>query len=75
MSSFLAALGGESMEDVMAVGSSEKIVADLEPESRHKGKVVSVHRDNVFLEIAGHHQGIAPSRILRRRPSRARCSI
>ncbi len=57
---FLAALGGESMEDVMAVGSPETIVAELEPESRHKGKVISVHRDNVFLEIAGHHQGIAP---------------
>ena len=36
------------------------------PSLRHKGKVVAVHRDNVFVEIGGRQQGIVSLRNLRR---------
>jgi len=53
---YMAALGGESLEEIITTRSVGN-VAELEPESRHKAKVVTVHRDNVFVEIAGQHQG------------------
>jgi small subunit ribosomal protein S1 len=57
---YMEALGGQPLEEIIAVEGAQ-LVAELEPESRHKGKVVSVHRDNVFVEI-GHQQGIVPLR-------------
>ena len=56
---YMAALGGEPLEAIIA-GGTTNIVAELEPESRHKGKVISVHRDNVFMEIGGRQQGLLP---------------
>jgi len=56
---YLEALGGQSLEEII---SSEKgaAVTELEPDSRHRAKVIGVHRDNVFVEIAGHQQGVVP---------------
>jgi small subunit ribosomal protein S1 len=56
-SEFMEALGGEPLDELMAGGASE-VAAELEPESRVKGKVVSTHRDNVFVELAGRQQGV-----------------
>jgi small subunit ribosomal protein S1 len=53
---YLEALGGTSLDEMLAKESGAA-VAELEPESRHKAKVVSVHRDNVFVEI-GRAQGL-----------------
>jgi small subunit ribosomal protein S1 len=58
---YMAALGGESLEDIITTRSAGTI-AELEPESRHRAKVLTVHRDNVFVEIAGQHQGSLPLR-------------
>ncbi len=63
---YLAAVGGESLDDILA-GTATEAAADLEPESRHKAKVVAVHRDNVFVEI-GLQQGILPLRNLAEPP-------
>ena len=55
---FLEALGSESLDEIIAGGTPVEIVAELEPESRHKGKVVSIHREDVFVEIGGRQQGL-----------------
>ena len=35
---------------------------ELEPESRQRGKVLQVHRDDVFLELPGRNQGVVSLR-------------
>jgi small subunit ribosomal protein S1 len=64
---YMAALGGEPLEEIIAEGAAE-VVVELEPESRYKGKVVAVHRDNVFVEIGGRQQGLLPLRNLAEPP-------
>lgn len=59
---FLEALGGQSLEDIISTGGAEEVLAELEPESRHKGKVIQIHRDSVFVEIGGRQQGLLPLR-------------
>jgi predicted RNA-binding protein with RPS1 domain len=54
---YMEALGGQPLEEIIASQPTE-VAPELEPESRHKAKVVSVHRDNVFVELGGHQQGI-----------------
>ena len=54
---YMEALGGQPLEEIIADQPTE-VAPELEPESRHKAKVVSVHRDNVFVELGGHQQGI-----------------
>ncbi|HEV3137161.1 MAG TPA: hypothetical protein VGZ26_04640, partial [Pirellulales bacterium] len=41
---FMEALGGESLDEIIAQGTPDTVVVELEPESRHKGKVIQVHR-------------------------------
>lgn len=53
----MEALGGQPLEEIIASQTTE-VAPELEAESRHKAKVVSVHRDNVFVELGGHQQGI-----------------
>ncbi len=57
---FLEALGSESLDEIIASGTPSTVVTELEPESRHKGKVISIHRDSVFVEIGGRQQGLLP---------------
>lgn len=59
----MAAMGGESVEEIIAGGSPTEVVAELEPESRHQGKVISIHRDNVFVDIGVPQQGLLPLKI------------
>ena len=54
---YLEALGGQSLEEIIA-SEKKEVAAELEPDSRHKGKVIAVHRDNVFLDIGGRQQGV-----------------
>lgn len=56
---YLEALGDQSIEDVIA-GQSAVQTVELEPESRQQAKVIAVHRDDVFVEIGGHQQGVVP---------------
>ena len=56
-----AALGDESLDDLMSGSSAGSVpVADLEPDARVSGRVVSVHQDNVFLDLGGRNQGVLP---------------
>ena len=55
---YLEALGGQSIDDIIDAEAGAA-TAELEPESRHQGKVISVHREDVFVEI-GRQQGMVP---------------
>ncbi len=56
---YMEALGGQPLEEIIS-GEGTDVIAELEPESRHKGNVISIHRDNVFVEIGGRQQGLLP---------------
>src|SRR5436189_117258 len=57
-----AALGEGSLEDLIA--SDSEAAADstagepLEVESRHKGTVLRIFRDSVFIDLGGRNQGV-----------------
>jgi small subunit ribosomal protein S1 len=51
------ALGGQSLDELMFVGDAVSRQTLLEPESRHRGRVVAVRRDDVFVELGGREQG------------------
>lgn len=51
------ALGDVSMEDVINPSVAAP-AADLEPETRCRGRVASVHRDDVFVDLGGRNQGV-----------------
>jgi small subunit ribosomal protein S1 len=63
------ALGGMSLDDVIAGKTSNSPTAkELEPEARITGKVLSIHRDNLFVEITGQHQGVLSLRLFETPP-------
>lgn len=57
-----AALGDQSVEDLIAAetGAASGGIAGepLEIESRHKGKVLRIFRDSVFIDLGGRNQGV-----------------
>jgi len=57
-----AALGGDSLEDLLEDKSTDDSKTPLENESRRKARVISVHREDVFVELGGRDQGIVPLR-------------
>ncbi len=59
---FEEAIGGASIEDLLAEHDALTPKPALELESRQKGRVVHVHRDDVFVELGGREQGIVPLR-------------
>jgi small subunit ribosomal protein S1 len=63
------ALGGMSLEDVISGQTSNSPTAkELEPEARVTGKVHSIHRDNLFVELAGQYQGVVSLRMFETPP-------
>jgi small subunit ribosomal protein S1 len=54
------ALGGMSLDEVLDPGATEGAAAtgELQPESRVRGRVASVHRDNVFVDLGCRNQGL-----------------
>ena len=58
---FEEALGDASLEDLIDGGQAALgDQAQLEPRSRHQGKVVAVRREDVFIELGGREQGYVP---------------
>ena len=54
-------LGGMSMDELLAGGEVAIQQGEtLEPESRQRGRVVGIRRDDVFLELGGREQGCIP---------------
>ncbi|MGO9112659.1 MAG: 30S ribosomal protein S1 [Thermoguttaceae bacterium] len=56
------AMGGLSLDDLMSGGEGGGQEGLLEPESRHRGRVVALRRDEVFIEFGGREQGCVPAR-------------
>jgi small subunit ribosomal protein S1 len=54
---YLEALGGQSIDQVIA-DESKGAPKELEPDSRHQGRVIAVHRDNVFVDLGSRQQGV-----------------
>lgn len=59
---FQAALGEVSFDTLMTEGTGPEIAAELAPESRVTGRVATIHREDVFVDLAGRNQGIVPLR-------------
>jgi small subunit ribosomal protein S1 len=56
------AMAGMSLDDLMSgveVGGQQGL---LEPESRHRGRVAAVRRDQIFVELSGREQGCLSGR-------------
>jgi predicted RNA-binding protein with RPS1 domain len=59
------ALGDMSVDEMLTAegrGAAANVGTELEPESRQRGKVIHVHRDDVFLELPGRNQGVVSLR-------------
>jgi predicted RNA-binding protein with RPS1 domain len=53
-----AAMGDLSLDEMLSGTGTAAAAPELETESRQHGKVVSVHRDNVFIDLGSQRQGI-----------------
>ncbi|MGD9127432.1 MAG: S1 RNA-binding domain-containing protein [Planctomycetia bacterium] len=53
-----AALGDQSMDDLLVGSDSVTQQEMLQPESKQTCRVVSVHQDDVFVELGGREQGV-----------------
>lgn len=52
------ALGNQSMDDLLVGSESVTQQELLDAESKHTGRVVSVHQDDIFVELGGREQGV-----------------
>ncbi len=59
---YLAALGDLSLDALMSTEIAASSEAELAPESRVTGRVAKVHRDNIFIDLSVHTQGVVPLR-------------
>jgi predicted RNA-binding protein with RPS1 domain len=57
-----AALGGQSLDDLMAGDEAVTSQTLLEADTKYAGRVIAVQRDDVFVELGGREQGIVPLR-------------
>ena len=55
-----AALGDRSLDELIAAEDSPTQGASLEPDTRLQGKVVKIHREDVFFALGGRDEGVAP---------------
>jgi small subunit ribosomal protein S1 len=54
------ALGDAAFESLIEKSVAADTAAELEPETRVKGKVERVHNEDVFVNLGGRHQGVVP---------------
>jgi small subunit ribosomal protein S1 len=57
---FQQALGGAPMDALLGTADEISKQALLEPESKQTGRVVAIHREDVFVELGGREQGVVP---------------
>ena len=58
------AMAGMELDDLMSGGEGAGQAGTLEPESRHRGRVVALRKDELFVEFGGREQGILSVRSL-----------
>lgn len=56
------ALEGASLDELIESSEASTTTAELEPETKVAGKVVSLHGEDVFLDLGGVHQGVLPTK-------------
>ena len=59
---FEAALEGVELESLIDEGEAVTKQAAIEPDTRLKGRVVMIRREDVFVELGGREQGIVPTK-------------
>lgn len=59
---YLAALGGQSLDDVMASEAEADTMAELVPDTRIQGTVAKIYREDIFIDLGGRNQGVVSSR-------------
>jgi hypothetical protein len=57
-----AALSDLSFDALMNQAASGEVAAEIVPETRIKGRVARVHREDVFIDLGGRNQGVVPLR-------------
>ncbi|MBM4000375.1 MAG: S1 RNA-binding domain-containing protein [Planctomycetes bacterium] len=57
-----AALGGRSMDDLLATCEPPTAPPSIDLESRFQASIVRIHKDNVFFSLGGHNEGVASVR-------------
>jgi small subunit ribosomal protein S1 len=64
-----SAFAGASIEELVSGGLAAAAVgSEIELDSRHRGIVVKIHGDNVFVALDGHNEGVASLRQFRDPP-------
>src|SRR4051812_23708277 len=59
---YQAALSDLSFDSLMNQAAAGEVAAEIVPESRITGRVVRVHRDDVFIDLGGRNQGVVSLR-------------
>ncbi len=57
-----AAMGDVALDDLMHTGDTISAQGTLEAESHHQGKVLTIQREDVFVELGSREQGVLPVR-------------
>ncbi len=65
---FEAALEGAELDALVDASVSQTKVGRLEPESRHVGKILAVHAEDVFVELGLREQGVVPAKMFSEPP-------
>ncbi len=52
-------LAGVSLDEMIGQTAGPMSAAELEPDSRLRGRVEKIHRDDVFFDLGGRNQGVA----------------
>ena len=56
---FEAALAADSVNELMETSTDATATSELAPETRVKGRVASLHEEDVFFDLGGRNQGVA----------------
>ncbi len=62
------ALGDASLESLIDETTEKVTLGRLEADSRHLGRILAVHRENVFVELGSREQGVIPIKAFREPP-------
>jgi predicted RNA-binding protein with RPS1 domain len=53
-------LAGVSLDEMISDSSAPMNVPELEPDTRIRGRVAKIHRDDVFVDLGSRNQGVVP---------------
>ena len=65
---YAAMLAGAEMESLLHGADEVASQSVLESESKQQGKIISITKDNVFVELGGREQGLVPLKQFKKEP-------